>query len=83
MQVSLISLTRCAVRTYPTSVMRYIPTFEGEVISIDAVMQRMANSLHMEWQKRLKLYSRNMATMHPDTAEHLSHYLFMNINRLG
>lgn len=83
MQVSLTSLTRCAVRTYPTSAMKYIPTFEDEVISIVTVMLRMATSLHIGWQKRLKLYSKNMATMHLDTTEHLSHYLFMNINRLG
>ena len=31
---------------------------EDEVISIDTVMQRMANSLHMEWQKILKAYSK-------------------------
>lgn len=83
MQVSLISLTRCAVRTYPISAMRYIPTFEGEVISIVTAMLRMATSLPIEWQKRLKLYSRNMAMMHPDTTEHLSHYLFTNKNRLS
>jgi|GEM_PF-6800696 len=83
MQVSLISLTRCAVRTYPTSVMRYIPTFVDVVISIVMAMLRMATSLRIEWQKTLKVYSKNMATMHPDTTEHLSHYLFMNINRLG
>jgi len=83
MQVSLTSLTRCAVRTYPTSAMKYIPTFEDEVISIVTVMLRMATSLHIEWQKKLKLYSKNMAMMHPDTTEHLSLYLFTNKNRLG
>ena len=81
MQVSLISLTRCAVRTYPTSVMRYIPTFVDVVISIVMAMLRMATSLRIEWQKTLKVYSKNMATMHPDTTEHLSHYLFTNKNR--
>ena len=40
MQVSPISLTRFAVRTYPTSVMRYIPTFEDEVISIVTAMRK-------------------------------------------
>lgn len=83
MQVLLISLTRCAVRTYPTSAMKYIPTFEDEVISIVTAMQRMATSLHIGWQKKLKLYSRNMAMMPPDTTEHLSHYLFTNKNRLS
>ena len=81
MQVSLTSLTRCAVRTYPTSAMKYIPTFEDEVISIVTVMLRMATSLHIEWQKKLKLYSKNMAMMHPDTTEHLNHYLFTNKDR--
>jgi len=63
--------------------MKYIPTFEDEVISIVTVMLRMATSLHIEWQKKLKLYSKNMAMMHPDTTEHLSLYLFTNKNRLG
>ncbi|BBA28975.1 hypothetical protein PMEL1_00895 [Prevotella melaninogenica] len=83
MQVLLISLTRCAVKTYPTSAMKYIPTFEDEVISIVTAMLRMATSLHIGWQKKLKLYSKNMAMMHLDMTEHLSHYLFTNKNRLS
>jgi len=83
MQVSLTFLTRCTVRTYLTSVMRYIPTFEDEVISIVTVMLRMATSLPIGWQKKLKLYSKNMAIMHLDTTEHLSHYLFTNKKRLS
>lgn len=81
MQDSLTSLTRCVVRTYPISVMIYTPTFEDGVISIVTAILRMATSLHIEWQKKLKLYSKNMAMMHPDTTEHLNHYLFTNKDR--
>lgn len=63
--------------------MKYIPTFEDEVISIVTEMLRMATSLRIGWQKKFKLYSKNMAMMHPDTTEHLSHYLFTNKNRLS
>lgn len=46
---------------------------EDEVISIDTVMQRMANSLHMEWQKILKAYSKIYDYDAPDMKEHLNH----------
>ena len=81
MQVSPTSLMRCAVRIYPLSAMRYILTFEDVVISIVTEMLRMVTSLHIEWQKTLKVYSKNMATMHPDTTEHLSLCLFTNKDR--
>ena len=38
--------------------MKSIHISEDEVISIDTVMQRMANSLYIEWQKILKAYSK-------------------------
>jgi hypothetical protein len=63
--------------------MKYIPIFEDEVISIVTAMLRMATSLHIGWQKKLKLYSKNMAMMHPDTAEHLNLYLSMNKDRVS
>ena len=56
-------------------------TFEDGVISIVTAIQRMATSLHIEWQKKLKLYSKNMAMIHPDTTEYLNHYLFTNKDR--
>ena len=63
--------------------MKYIRISEGVVISIVMVMLRMATSLHIKWQNTLKLYSKNMATMHPDTTEHLSLYLLTNKDRLS
>ena len=83
MQGSPTSLMKCDVRTYPLSAMRYILTFVDVVISIVTVMLRMATSLHIKWQKTLKLYLKNMATMHPDTTEHLSLCLFTNKDRLS
>ena len=61
--------------------MRYILTFVEVVISIVTAMQRMATSLRIKWQKTLKLYSKNVATMHPDTTEHLS--FFFSQTKIG
>ena len=83
MQVSPTSSTRLGARTYLLSAVKSIRISEDEVISIVTAMLRMATSLRIKWQKTLKVYSENMATMHPDTTEHLSLCLFTNKDRLS